>query len=191
MKLRIATVRIKSLTPYSQSKALQSEKPKEESYDDFNKRIWPERMHVNDAGDVFIPAAGISQGLAAAASYLGKGGNLKKKGNATWAQNFMCGLAIAAGPTIGLKVKEARAEPIYCHADGKRTPGPRVWRTYPVFDQWAATLEIHILDETIPEGIFSQVVEAFGLFIGIGRHRPQNGGYLGRFTVEKLTIKTA
>ncbi|KKL95891.1 hypothetical protein LCGC14_1850010, partial [marine sediment metagenome] len=73
MKLRIATVRIKSLTPYSQSKALQSEKPKEESYDDFNKRIWPERMHVNDAGDVFIPAAGISQGLAAAAAALFEG----------------------------------------------------------------------------------------------------------------------
>ena len=30
---------------------------------------------------------------------------------------------------------------------------------------------------------------AFGLFIGIGRYRPQNGGYLGRFTVKSCKIQ--
>lgn len=185
--MRIATVSVKGLTPYSQSRALQSEKLKAETHDDFDKRIWKEHLHVDQEGGMFIPAVAIMQGMAAAASYLSKGGELKKKGQATWAQNFNCGLAIARGPKI--EHTEVRPEPVYCNADGKRGSGTRVWRTFPIVDEWSATLVIHILDNSIPEEIFATVLEAFGLFIGIGRYRPQNGGFLGRFTVEKLEIK--
>ncbi len=127
--------------------------------------------------------------MANAASYLGKGGELKKKGAATWAQNFNCGLSVAQGPRIGIKAADARPERVYCHANGKRGSGTRVWRTFPVFDNWAAQLIIHILDDTIPEEVFQRVVKAFGLFIGIGRSRPENGGFLGRFIVEKIKIE--
>lgn len=185
--MRVATVKIKGLTPYSQSKALQSEKSKDETYDDFDRRIWKEHMHVNDAGDVFIPPVSITQGMAAAASYLGKGGELKKIKSSTWAQNFACGLAVGKGPA--LNHEGARPERVYCHADGKRGSGSRVWRTFPIFDEWSAVLTIHIMDDTIPEDVFVKVLHAFGLFIGIGRGRPQNTGYLGRFTIEDCRIK--
>jgi hypothetical protein len=187
--MRVATIRIKGLTPYSQSRALQSEKNREETHDDFDKRIWREHLHVNSAEKYYIPAVAITQGLADAASYLGKGGDLKKKGNATWAENFRCGLAIAQGPV--LNASEPRPERVYCHADGKRGSGKRVWRTFPVFDAWQATLVIHILDDSIPEEIFEKVVNAYGLFIGVGRFRPQNNGYLGRFVVENMKIEKA
>jgi len=186
--MRIATIQIEGLTPYSQSKALQSEKEKNESHDDHSRRVWKEHLHTAAAGDVTIPAVAILQGLADAASYLGKGGGLKKKGSATWAQNFTCGLAVAHGPKIGHGADDARIEPVYSHANGQRGSGKRVWRHFPIFDEWSAVLVIHILDDTIPEDVFARVVEAFGLFIGVGRYRPQNGGYLGRFTVKKLEI---
>jgi hypothetical protein len=186
--MRTATIQIEGLTPYSQSRAYQTEKNDNETHDDFDKRAWPQHLHVDDKGEVFIPAVSILQGLAAAASYLGKGGDLKKKGSSTWAQNFNCGLAVARGPSLGKTQTDARTERVYCNSDGKRGSGKRVWRTFPIFDQWASTLTIHILDDTIPETIFAKVLEAFGLFIGIGRYRPQNGGYLGRFTVKKMEI---
>lgn len=203
MKLRIATIQIKGLTPYSQSRAFQSEKKKDEDHETFDERCWPEHMHVNEAGEVFIPAVAILQGMSVAASYLGKGGNLAKKGAATWAQNFTCGLAMAQGPSIGIKGADAskvtcdaasggiKCEKVYCHVLGRRGTGARVWRRFPVYENWSTTLVIHILDETIPKEIFEKVLDAFALFIGMGRYRPENGGYLGRFLIEKLVIKDA
>jgi len=188
--MRIATIQIEGLTPYSQSRALQSEKKKEETYDDFDRRIWPEHMHCVGK-DVCVPAVAIIKGMAEAASYLGKGGELKKKGASHWGQNFQCGLAVARNPLIGKTADQARPERCYCHADGNRKSGKRVWRTFPIFDEWKATLVIHILDDSIPEEIFEKVLNAFGLFIGIGRYRPENGGYLGRFTVKKIAIQDA
>lgn len=187
--MRIAVCKIEGLTPYSQSRALQSEKPKGKTHDEFDSEIWPEHIHCDEQEEVFIPPVAIVQGMAAAASYLGKGGGLKKKGSATWAQNFNCGLAVAKGPRIGSTAAEARPEKVFCHADGRRGSGKRVWRTFPVWDTWAAELVIHVLDDTIPEDIFRQVLTAFGLFIGLGRFRPENGGYLGRFVVKSVEIK--
>ena len=92
---------------------------------------------------------------------------------------------------VCLKAKDAKSKRVYCHADGRRGSGKRVWRTFPVWEKWATTLVIHILDDSIPEDIFAKVLEAFGLFIGIGRYRPQNGGYLGRFIVGSLDIRDA
>ena len=187
--MRTATIKIKGLTPYSQSRALQSEKRKEETYDSFDRRVCGEHMHVDaKTGLVFIPAVAILQGMAAAASYLSKGGDIKKKGTATWSQNFLCGLSVSRGATIGIKPTDVKFERVYCNADGKRGSGKRVWRTFPVYEEWAAELTIELLDDTIPEDVFRQVLVAFGLFVGIGRYRPQNGGYLGRFTVKEIKI---
>ena len=187
--MRTATVQIAALTPYSQSRPLKSVKNKNETHDDFHSRVWPEHLHVDDEGQVVIPPTAILQGMAVAASYLGKGGLLKKKGQSTWAENFRCGLAMARGSRIGKDQAAARPEPVYCSPNGKRGGGTRVWRTFPVFDDWRATLTIHILDDTIPDAVFEAVLDAFGLFIGIGRYRPENGGYLGRFTIEACSIK--
>lgn len=189
--MRVATIEVTGLTPYSQSKPAKSERKPEEEWMAFEERVWRERIHVDKEGHVFIPAVGIVNGMATAASYLGKGGELKKIGSSTWAENFRCGLAVAEGPIIDKTVKDAEGEWIYANSDGKRGSGKRVWRCYPIFHSWESTFTIHILDDSIPEDVFRKVVEAFGLFNGVGRYRPQNGGYLGRFQVVKCEIKKA
>jgi len=187
--MRIATIQIKGITPYSQSKAIQSEKKKDESHDDFDKRVWREHLHTDADGNVVLPAVAIGLGIANTAAYLSKGGELKKKGNATWSENFRCGLAVAKSPSIGITADEIEAERVYCNADGKRGSGKRVWRTFPMAYDWEATVIVHILDDTIPVDVFERVIEQWGIVNGIGRYRPQNGGYLGRFVVEKCEIK--
>lgn len=188
--MRVATIKIRGLTPYSPSKAFQSEKNEKESPEDFDKRCWKEHAHTNDKGEVVIPAVAVGLALANAAAYLSKGGFLKKKGSATWAQNFLCGLAVATSPTIGHNLADCKdPELVYSNADGRRGSGKRVWRRFPIFHEWAATLTVHILDDSIPEDVFSQVVDACGHFNGFGRYAPRVGGFLGRFIVEDLKIK--
>jgi len=192
--MRTATIKVTAMTPYSQSKALKEEKKRAESYEAFETRVWKDRMHVDSDGHVFVPPVSILNGMACAAAYLSKGGELKKKGNATWSQNFTCGLSISEGPTllnrdgVPMRGEDGDSVWVYCHADGKRSSGTRVWRCFPVFEKWTLEFVLTILDDTIPEEVFNRVVEAFGLFNGIGRYRPQNGGYLGRFVVDSIEI---
>jgi hypothetical protein len=42
------------------------------------------------------------------------------------------------------------------------------------------------LDETITEEVFKLHLEESGKFIGIGRFRPQNNGFYGRFKVNEI-----
>ena len=185
--MRTATVKIKGMSSYSQSQALKSEKGKSESYHDFEDRVWVERMHLDSDDNVIIPIDCITQGMSTSASYLGKTGELAKKGQSTWAENIRCGIVLTKSPCIGKK-SDAKEEWVYCHANGKRGPGTRVWRKFPMFYDWSTTMVITILDDSIPNEVFEKVIRAFGLFNGIGRHRPQNGGYHGRFDVISCEI---
>ena len=49
----------------------------------------------------------------------------------------------------------------------------------------------YILDDTITEPVFEQVIHESGNFIGIGRFRPENGGYYGRYVVDSITWQEA
>lgn len=189
--MRIATVKVKGLTPYSQSRPHQSVKEKSESFDEFENRAWREHIHVDEDGDVVMPISVILKGMASSAQYLSAGGELKKRGTAKWTQNFRAGLAMAKAAKIGKKPEDARPERVFCKANPANPKGSgSVWRVFPIFDEWSATLEIHLLDDTIPEDVFTKVTEAFGLFNGVGRARPQMSPYgLGRFVVVEVVIK--
>ncbi len=190
--MRVATIEIKGLTPYSPSKAFQSEKKEKESPENFDIRCWREHAHVNVDGEIVIPSVAISKAIIATASFLGKGGFLQKKGAAKWTENFERGLAVAESSPIGHKEASMKEpELVYCHADGNPKSGKRVWRRFPFFSEWAATLVIHILDDSIPNEIFERVVNDVGLFNGFGRCSARVGGHLGRFTIEKCTITGA
>ena len=187
--MRIATIEIKGLTPYSPSKAFQSEKKPKESHEEFDKRCWREHAHVNKNDEVVIPAEVTRKAIIETAEFLGKGGFLQKKGAAKWTENFQRGLAVTEGSPIGHTV-ESMSEPelVYCHADGNPKSGKRVWRRFPFFREWEATLTVHILDDSIPEEIFNRVIDEVGVFNGFGRSSPRTKGQLGRFIVEKCTI---
>ena len=187
--MRIATIRIKGLTPYSPSRAFQSEKKSKELPEDFDKRCWREHAHVNAEGEVVLPSEAIRKGIIETAEFLGKGGFLQKKGSAKWTENFQRGLAVTTSAPIG-HTAESMKEPelVYCHADGNPKSGKRVWRRFPFFPEWGATLIVHILDDSIPEEVFGRVVDETGVFNGMGRSSPRTKGQLGRFVVEKCEI---
>jgi hypothetical protein len=44
----------------------------------------------------------------------------------------------------------------------------------------------HILDDVISPDVFEQHLKDAGNFIGIGRFRPRNNGYYGRFSVKSI-----
>ena len=48
--MHTATVTLKSISAYSQSAAIQSAKNPNEAHDEFDLRVWRERMHVSDDG---------------------------------------------------------------------------------------------------------------------------------------------
>ena len=43
-----------------------------------------------------------------------------------------------------------------------------------------------VLDEKVTKDIFARVLELAGSLVGIGRFRPQNRGYYGRFQVNSM-----
>ena len=60
-------------------------------------------------------------------------------------------------------------------------------RHSPVVDTgWLMTFDVYILDPIITEAIFREMVEIAGMFIGIGRFRPEKGGTNGRFGLKEL-----
>jgi len=52
---------------------------------------------------------------------------------------------------------------------------------------WGGEVEFIIIDDTINEQAFRYHIEQAGQLIGIGRFRPRNNGYYGRFKAEILT----
>jgi hypothetical protein len=75
---------------------------------------------------------------------------------------------------------------ISANADGVRGSGKRVLRRFPLIASWEASFDVFILDPIITEDVFREMVEIAGMFIGIGRFRPEKGGTNGRFRIKSL-----
>jgi len=56
-------------------------------------------------------------------------------------------------------------------------------------NQWGGEVEFCILDDIIDKDVFQTHLEDAGQFIGIGRFRPRNNGFYGRFAVEGIKWK--
>jgi hypothetical protein len=182
----VATVTLESMTPYSQSRQHGEPFLENESADAHDKRTWRARLTVEN-GTVRIPVKAITDALVDAAGYTGikiQGGRGK-----TWKAKFQSGIAIFENPDLGIKPDDVPYIDLPSDANGKRGSGTRVMRRFPMINQWRATFDVHILDPVITEEIFTKVMNDAGLFIGIGRYRPQNRGTNGRFKLAKLVWK--
>lgn len=177
--MRICLATLESITPYSQSRAFQSEPNEKESKAKFEERCWREKAHANEAGEIFIPAMSLKYAVDEACKRLGL--QIPGQGKTRYTKYFEAGQYCMEGPTIGIKVADVPGEWVYCNADGKRGSGTRVMRCFPVIAQWKATAKFAVLDEKIPEDVFEQCLRESGLYVGIGRFRPQNQGFYGRF----------
>ncbi|CCJ07097.1 hypothetical protein [Methylocystis sp. SC2] len=187
MKTIIATLR--GVSPYSQSRHYVRELEQGESADDNYRRTWRNHLHTDNSGNVIIPANSLKNCLSEAAKFMSI--SVPGKGKATYTKNFEAGVMVAKSPTIGLSKDEVQMEALFLPSDGRRGGPKRVMKYYPIIPEWEADAEFIIVDETVLQSslkdksrtVFQDVLEGAGQFIGIGRFRPRNNGYYGRFEV--------
>jgi hypothetical protein len=182
--MKIAIARLKSVSPYSQSRPVQSRKTRDETHDDFEERTWRERCHTTPAGEVYIPPMSFKNCIAEAAKY--KSIQIPGKGKSTYTKHFEAGILCKEPLPLGMKADAITGERLFVPSDGRRGGSSRVWKTFPLIQEWTGDVEFLILDEVVNEDVFhSHLVDA-GQFIGIGRFRPRNNGFYGRFSVESI-----
>jgi hypothetical protein len=182
MKTAVAT--LKSISPYSQSRAHFTEKLNKESADDYEKRTWRDRLHIGEDGRVFIPPMAFKNALSEIAKFLSK--NIPGKGKATYTKHFEAGVLVMDAVPLPFKKEDVPGEWLFVPADGRRGSGKRVRRCFPVIREWTGEVTFHVLDDTLTKDVFEEHLREAGSFIGIGRFRPRNNGYYGRFSVEKV-----
>lgn len=192
MKTVIASV--EGLSPYSQSRSYDVDHLQGEGFDDYEKRTWPNRLHVDAKGEVFIPPMAFKNALAETAKFLSLG--VPGKGKATYTKHFEAGVLAVEPALIGIKAADVQCERLFVPSDGRPGGGKRVHKYFPVIPAgWKADFIFLILDETVlqtwPETgqtVFQFVLERCGQFVGIGRFRPRNRGFYGRFSVREFVV---
>lgn len=187
MKIAIAT--LKSISPYSQSRKHNAPKLDKESHEAYDKRTWREKCTYDDKGIIHIPQMAFKFCLDRAAAMLGL--KVKEKGQSTWKKHFVSGVLVLESMSTGIHKDKVASQTLSVHANGQRGSGKRVDRTFPLIPEWSGKVTFHILDDTITEEIFEQHLREAGNLVGVGRFRPENGGYYGRFAVVKIEWREA
>jgi hypothetical protein len=182
MKIAIAT--LKSLSPYSQSRKHDTPKEDKEGHDAYERRTWRNRMHVMPDGHVFIPPMAFKFAVETAARFLRM--RIPGKDKSEYGKHFKAGVIVPEAPVLPDIAAKVEGEWLSLHANGKRGSGSRVQRCMPCIPSWEADVTFYVLDDTITEEVFAIHLREAGNFIGIGRFRPENGGYYGRFEVKKI-----
>jgi hypothetical protein len=182
--MKTAKVKLKSISPYSQSRHYETEKLPKELAKDYEARTWRERLHVNDSGKVYIPPMSFKNCLSEAAKFLGI--QIPGKGKSTYTKHFEAGVLVTDALTLDIKADEVKGEWLFVPSDGVRGSGKRVNKCFPIIHEWAGEVTFFVLDETITEEVFTNHLQQAGAFVGIGRFRPRNNGFYGRFQVESV-----
>ena len=185
--MREVIAHLKSISPYSQSRHYSKDEVpplSKERADDYEKRTWRNRMHVSAEGFVFIPPMAFKNCIAEIAKYNGE--QIPGKGKSTYTKHFESGVMVIDPLELPFKADQIAGEWLFVPGDGKRGSGKRVMKCFPLIPEWHGHVRFHILDDTITEEVFERHLEQAGKFIGVGRFRPRNNGYYGRFAIEKL-----
>jgi len=187
MKFSVATVTIAGIAPYSTSRQHNDPFLEGESHEAYDVRTWRSKLNVEDrAGSktVVLPAHGIHQALMSGAKYSKK--QIPGQGKATWTAKFTSGISITENPSLNIDPETVGVVTISANADGIRGSGRRVPRRFPIIPEWQATFDVWILDPIITEEVFREMLTLAGMFIGLGRFRPEKGGINGRFKIAQL-----
>lgn len=192
MKTVIASV--EGLSLYSQSRSYDADHLQGEGYEDYEKRTWRNRLHVDAAGEVFIPPMAFKNALAETAKFLSLG--VPGKGKSTYTKHFEAGVLAVEPALLGIKADAVQCERLFVPADGRPGSGKRVHKYFPVIPAgWKADFTFLVFDETVlqtwpetGETVFEFVLQRCGQFVGIGRFRPRNRGFYGRFAVREFVI---
>ncbi|MCA3375674.1 MAG: hypothetical protein INF64_00990 [Roseomonas sp.] len=187
MQASVARLSIVGLTAYSQSRQHDEPKLEGENHEAYDQRTWRSKLSVatrDGKPTVVIPAHGLHQAIAAAAKYSKR--QIPGQGKATWTAKFLSGITLMDDPALGIDPATVNVVTISANADGIRGSGKRVPRRFPIMPEWETTFDVYILDPIITQDVFREMVEIAGMFIGIGRFRPEKGGTNGRFRIASL-----
>ncbi len=188
MHFSVATCHIVGMTPLSQSRQHDEPKLDKEALDAYDLRTWRSKLNVDTIDgkpSVVIPAHGMHQAIAAAAKYSKR--QIVGQGKATWTAKFTAGIALLDNPVLNIDPATVGMITISANADGIRGSGKRVPRRFPqIAPGWQTTFDVQILDPIITQDIFAEMLEIAGMFIGVGRFRPEKGGTNGRFTIKSI-----
>ncbi len=182
--MKIAEAKLSSISPYSQSRYYKADRLPKELHADYEDRTWRERCHVNTTGEIFIPPMAFANSLKESAKYLSL--PIPGRGKSTFTKHFEAGVLVTDGVALGIQKEDVIQETVFVPSDGKRGGGSRVEKHFPLITSWTGTVAYYITDDLITEDVFKQVLDVSGELIGIGRFRPRNWGYYGRFKVESL-----
>jgi hypothetical protein len=188
MKTYIAS--LASISPYFQSRKyeLEVERLPKESPDDYEKRTWMYRTHINDDGQIIMPAAQFQFSFQSGAKYLNE--RIPGRNRETWTKHFLSGLLIPDAIVLPERRETVKGLWLSMNARGQKGPGPRVMRRMPFVAKWADDLTINVLDDLITDDILRRVIQQAGMFIGVGQNRPEVGGNSGRYHLVELVEMT-
>lgn len=174
---------LSSLSPYGQGKAVMTKREQNESHEEFEERCWIQKAHVEN-GEMVIPPMAFANSIKDAARYSGL--KIQGKRNATWTKHFVSGVMVVEPLSTGVASNDIGHEWLFIPSDGKPGSGSRVNRCFPVIPRWHGVVTYLVIDPEITKDVFATMLEISGNLIGIGRFRPQNRGYYGRFEVESI-----
>ena len=185
--MRTVTYNVTGVSPYSPSRPISFliARKNKESPEEFEERTWPLKAHADDqTGIAYIPPMAFKMSLTTAAERAGV--KVKGKGNRTYGAYIKSGVIPVENAWLDVPRDKFRKEPVFCSALGKSSGvGTRVIRYFPVLDEWKTKITFQVVDDSIPHDIIDSAMREAGQLIGVGRFRPANGGYFGRFEVTK------
>lgn len=171
--MRDVTISLESLTPYSSSRYFEQDVRKGETLDIHERRRWPEKLHTDDIGNVFIPGISFKLALDETAKLLNE--KIKGKGNQTYTAIFQTGCAAISDVNLNINKTAVKPIEIYANADGVRGSGKRVMRLFPIIPTWRGELQMRVFNDTLPEDVFERFFTQAGVLAGVGRGRPKTG----------------
>ena len=187
--MRTILASLESISPYSQSKEKDKSFPKKEkeTAEDHEKRTWRERCHYDNDKMLFIPPMAFKNCLSEAAKFLSV--QIPGKGKSTYTKHFEAGIVVAEGLRLPIKVTDVEGEWRFVPANGRRGGPTRVFKCFPLIKAWSGVMQFYIIDDAITGDVFKYHLQQAGSFIGIGRFRPRNNGFYGRFKVTDITCE--
>lgn len=186
--MKIATCRLESISPYSQSRYHETPHLNKELPDAYRDRTWREFLHYDANGQVYIPPMAFKNCLSEIAKFLSM--KVPNAGKTTYTKHFEAGILVIDHSFLGIHKDEVEPERLFLPSDGRRGSGKRVVKIYPLIREWKTTTTVYITDDIITEEVFRYHLEQAGTFIGIGRFRPRNNGFYGRFRIAKFEWAT-
>ena len=182
-----ATVLMTLIDPYVQSRYHETPKLKKELAGDYEKRTWMNRMHVNEDGEVVIPARAFSGSLSEAAKFISL--QIPGKGKSTYTKHFESGVKVIDDVPTGIKAEKAVPWEVFVPSNGVRGNGTRVMKTYPMIyskPSIQVSVDYYISDDIITAEAFAHHLQQAGNLIGIGAFRVRNNGSYGRYRIDRI-----